>query len=199
MTETRRRGAELKKAIFQATREILSKDGIEQLSFATIAERAGTSKPVLYRRWRSPLELAIAAIQDQIVAENHGRLDELELTGTTLTEDLSQVLKRYIVSIDTFNQAAVITWFQHVDQPSNPEVQALLESVKDIDAHAIDRVCQRAQKRGELKAGTLPNELKLLPFDWLRYRAFTNEPITDATLKFLIDDLLVPAYYHVLG
>ena len=38
-----------------------------------------------------------------------------------------------------------------------------------------------------------------MPFDWLRYRAFANEPITDATLHLLVDDLLVPAYQHALG
>ncbi|WQH18808.1 helix-turn-helix domain-containing protein [Lactiplantibacillus plantarum] len=94
MTKTRRRGAELENAIYQAARDILNQDGLEQLTFANVAEQAGTSKPVIYRRWRSPLELAIAAIQDQIITENHGQLDEVSLTGQTLSEDLFQVLKR---------------------------------------------------------------------------------------------------------
>ncbi|WHQ55014.1 TetR/AcrR family transcriptional regulator [Lactiplantibacillus plantarum] len=199
MTKTRRRGAELENAIYQAARDILNQDGLEQLTFANVAEQAGTSKPVIYRRWRSPLELAIAAIQDQIITENHGQLDEVSLTGQTLSEDLFQVLKRFTVSINTFNQALVITWFHHLDQQANPEVKDLLNAVKKIDAHAIERVCQRAQQRGELRTGTLSCDLQLMPFDCLRYRAFANEPITDATLHLLVDDLLVPAYQHALG
>ena len=123
----------------------------------------------------------------------------LVLTGQTLSEDLFQVLKRFTVSINTFNQALVITWFHHLDQQANPEVKDLLNAVKKIDAHAIERVCQRAQQRGELRTGTLSCDLQLMPFDWLRYRAFANEPITDATLHLLVDDLLVPAYQHALG
>ncbi|MFT8606636.1 MAG: TetR/AcrR family transcriptional regulator [Liquorilactobacillus ghanensis] len=199
MTKTRRRGTELEAAIYQATRDILNQDGLEQLTFANVAERAGTSKPVIYRRWRSPFELAIAAIRDQIITENHGQLDEVVLTGQSLADDLFQVFERFTVSIDTFNQALVIAWFRHSDQQNNPEVKDLLNSVKQIDAHAIERVCQRAQKRGELQAGTLPRDLQLMPFDWLRYRVFANEPVTDKTLHLLIDDFLVPAYQHALG
>ena len=99
MTKTRRRGAELEAAIYQATRDILSQDGLTQLTFANVAELAGTSKPVIYRRWNSPLELALMAIQDKIKLDNHGQLDQLQLTGNNLSEDLFQTFKRLTVSI----------------------------------------------------------------------------------------------------
>ncbi|MDQ7766345.1 ABC transporter ATP-binding protein [Lactiplantibacillus plantarum] len=40
MTKTRRRGAELENAIYQAARDILNQDGLEQLTFANVAEQA---------------------------------------------------------------------------------------------------------------------------------------------------------------
>ncbi|MCP0887148.1 TetR/AcrR family transcriptional regulator [Ligilactobacillus sp. WILCCON 0076] len=199
MTKTRRRGAELDTAIYQATRDILNQNGLDQLTFANVAERAGTSKPVIYRRWSSPLELAIEAIQDQIITENHGKLDEIVLTGTSLSEDLFQVFKRFTTSINTFNQAQVITWVQHFNQQNTPEIAKMINDAKQIDTNIIKQVCQRAQKRGELRSGTLSHELQIMPFDWLRYRAFANEPITDTILQLLVDELLVPAYQRALG
>lgn len=198
MTKTRRRGAELEAAIYQATRDILAQDGFTRLTFANVAELAGTSKPVIYRRWNSPLELALTAIQDKIKSDNHGQLDELQLTGHNLSEDLFQIVTRFTVSIDAFNQAFVITWFRNLTDADSEQVQKLLHSVKTIDAHAIDHAVQRAQERGELALGDLSMDLKLMPFDWLRYRIFAGESINESVLKLLVDDLLVPAYQHAL-
>ncbi|MBS0937744.1 TetR/AcrR family transcriptional regulator [Lactiplantibacillus plantarum] len=198
MTKTRRRGAELEAAIYQATRDILAQDGFTKLTFANVADLAGTSKPVIYRRWNSPLELALTAIQDKIKSDNHGQLDELQLTGRNLSEDLFQIVTRFTVSIDTFNQAFVITWFRNLTDADSEQVQKLLHSVKTIDAHAIDRAIQRAQERGELALGELSMDLKLMPFDWLRYRIFAGESIDEPVLRLLVDDLLVPAYQHAL-
>jgi len=199
MTKTRRRGAELEAAIYQATRDILAQDGLTKLTFANVAELAGTSKPVIYRRWNSPLELALTAIQDKIKSDNHGQLDELKLTGQTLDEDLFQVLERFTVSIDTFKQAFVMTWFHNLNNTDSEQLQKLLNSVKTIDANAIERAIKRAQERGELATGDLPMDLKLMPFDWLRYRIFANEPIDESLLHLLVTDLLLPAYQHALA
>ncbi|MDN5951451.1 MAG: TetR/AcrR family transcriptional regulator, partial [Loigolactobacillus coryniformis] len=102
MGKTRRRGVVLEAAIYQAVREIIDQDGIEAVTFQKVAAAAGTSKPVIYRRWDTPFELAIAAIQDKIRQDNQGRTDELVLTGTNLREDLLQVLQRFLISVNTF-------------------------------------------------------------------------------------------------
>jgi AcrR family transcriptional regulator len=44
-------------AILQATTELLVEIGYSSLTMAAIAERAGTTKPALYRRWSSKAEL----------------------------------------------------------------------------------------------------------------------------------------------
>lgn len=44
-------------AILQATAELLAETGYSNLSMAAIAERAGTTKTALYRRWPSKAEL----------------------------------------------------------------------------------------------------------------------------------------------
>ena len=60
----RPRDAEIDKAVLEATRHHLAVHGLSGLSFAAIAEEAGTTRPALYRRWPTKLALAVAAVID---------------------------------------------------------------------------------------------------------------------------------------
>ena len=60
-TRTRRRGAELEQAILDAAWAELCEVGYTALTIEAVAKRAGTSKPVIYRRWPSRAHLVIAA------------------------------------------------------------------------------------------------------------------------------------------
>ena len=53
--QTRRRGAELEQAILDAAWEQLIAEGYEHFTIDTVAARAQTSKPVLYRRWKTQI------------------------------------------------------------------------------------------------------------------------------------------------
>ncbi len=198
MTQTRRRGAALEAAIYLATREILAEDGLAGLTFPKVADRANTSKPVIYRRWDSPFALAIAALQDKIKRENNGRTDEIKLTGRTLAEDLTQVLKRFTVSMKTFDESYLGSLMGGLNKEQGAAIQRMIAEGNAIDINAIDRVVKRAQDRDELGAGTLPDQVKLLPFDLLRYHLFVNQEFSDAELASVIDDVLLPAYHHAL-
>ncbi|HKB49683.1 MAG TPA: helix-turn-helix domain-containing protein, partial [Ktedonobacterales bacterium] len=61
----RRRGATLERAILHATWEELVAVGYANLTMERVAAHAGTSRAVLYRRWRSRPELVLAAIRQQ--------------------------------------------------------------------------------------------------------------------------------------
>lgn len=58
----RPRDAELDEAILDATRTILSESGTDGVTFAAVAERAGTTRPALYRRFDDVDALVVAAI-----------------------------------------------------------------------------------------------------------------------------------------
>ena len=49
-------------AVLQATRELLEEAGYLQLTIAAIAERAGTNKPAIYRRWPTKAHLVHEAV-----------------------------------------------------------------------------------------------------------------------------------------
>ncbi|GEO67606.1 TetR/AcrR family transcriptional regulator [Levilactobacillus spicheri] len=199
MTQTRRRGADLEQAVYQATREILNTEGLSQLTFAKVAAKAQTSKPVIYRHWETPFSLALLAIQDKIKADNHGQLDQVVLTGESLAADLLLVTQRFTASMDAFGKTFMESWFEGVSHDDSAQLKQMLAKVRKIDLNAIDRVLERAVTRGELTGTDLPEKLKLLPFEWLRYRMLAKESIGSAELRLLVDDILVPTYLHRLG
>ena len=66
MPPTRRRGADLERALHQAILDETAAVGYDAATVEGFAARAGTSKPVLYRRWPTKFEMVLAAIADKI-------------------------------------------------------------------------------------------------------------------------------------
>src|ERR1700743_3382599 len=60
---TRRRGAALEAAILDAAWNVLETDGWGGFTFSGVADRAHSSKPVLYRRWRNREDLLRATLR----------------------------------------------------------------------------------------------------------------------------------------
>ncbi|MDN6968384.1 TetR/AcrR family transcriptional regulator [Oenococcus sp. UCMA 17063] len=193
MTKQRRRGKELEKDIYIATRDIINGAGFRALTFEQVAKKAATSKSVIYRRWKTPFELAIAALQDKIHRDNHGKVDEIVLTGQSLREDLFQVLHRFLISVDVIGKSFIREILAGPDS-YNVSLAKIISGNSKVDIYAINRVLQRAFDRGEKVRKDLPDELKLLPFDWLRYRVFVQESIDEQALELLVNDIILPIY-----
>src|ERR1700722_2444120 len=81
---TRRRGATLEHALLDAAWEELQASGYSKLTMERVAERAGTSRAVIYRRWRSRVELVIAAMRYQQPVVAGSSLDTGSLRGDVL-------------------------------------------------------------------------------------------------------------------
>lgn len=84
----RRRGAALEEAILRAAAEVLTESGYAGLTMDKVAERAGTNKNALYRRWRNRAALGLAAYRR--LAVHDPRLPD---TGT-LRGDALELLRR---------------------------------------------------------------------------------------------------------
>ena len=59
----RRHGQELESALLTAALDELVKVGYARLTMESVARRAGTSEPVLYRRWPNKDQLVLAAME----------------------------------------------------------------------------------------------------------------------------------------
>lgn len=198
MVNTRRRGAELEKAIYKSTLEILKTKGFVNLNFGNVSQLANTSKSVLYRRWDNAFELAFSAIKYKIKIDNNGQMDETLWTGNSLEEDFVQLLNRFIISINTFDVYSAGEIFLEASQQQRTALQNILDEGINIDIKSIDQILKRAKERGEIKSVILEKQIKLLPFDWIRYQILIRGSLTNKEITVLIKDVLLPIYLNAL-
>src|SRR5262245_1738592 len=81
---TRRRGAELERAILRAVADELAEHGYASLTMDRVAARAGTSKNVIYRRWSSRAALSVAAYRRLLPTDPEDTPDTGDLRSDAL-------------------------------------------------------------------------------------------------------------------
>ena len=176
----RRRGAALEDALLQAAWDEVCEVGYANLTMDGVAERAGTSKAVLYRRWPKRVDLVIAAYRRHVGSI----VDNIPDTGD-LREDLLTVLRQvrqhyFDVGPDIIH--GVIS--ERHDIPS--EVSTVMPEV-------MMTVLNRAADRGEIRLGRITPRMAAVPGDLLRHQLLVaGAPATDAVLAELVDDIFLP-------
>ncbi|MFH0349132.1 hypothetical protein ACG92U_02490 [Leuconostoc citreum] len=75
----------------------------------------------------------------------------------------------------------------------------MLDEGIEIDIRAIEQILQRAQARGEIKYVNLKEEIKLLPFDWIRYQILIRGSLEQKDVQIIIEDVLLPTYLSALN
>jgi AcrR family transcriptional regulator len=185
--KTRRRGPELEQAILDAAWAELGEVGYTALTIEAVAKRAGTSKPVIYRRWQSRAALVIAAW-----AGRQPIVPSIPDTGS-LRADLvwlfQRIAKRANNMMSETIAGVMAEAFKH------PEVVTLLkERLDSKPMHAsVLTIVDNAMARGELRAAHLPNRVLRLPLDMVRAEAMLcGAPVTDETLEAMVDEVYIP-------
>jgi AcrR family transcriptional regulator len=186
-TRTRRRGAELEQAILEAAWAELGEHGYTALTIEAVAKRAGTSKPVIYRRWPSRAHLVIAAWARQRPVQSAspdlGSLRaDLHWLFTRIADRASSMMSETIAGV-------MAEAFKH------PEVQALLRERMDSAplTRSLTRVVDNAVARGELPPVRLPDRVLRLPLDLIRAEAILcGSPVPDETVDELVDEVYLP-------
>src|ERR1700739_1795042 len=99
---TRRRGKDLEKAIFEIVLRELAETGYVNFSIERVAARAGTSKPVIYRRWPTRAQLVYAALR----ASRPVLASEAPDTGT-VRGDLMVILRGVSEMVDELSPEVI--------------------------------------------------------------------------------------------
>lgn len=164
----RRRGANLEEALLDAAWQELTQRGYAGFTMEGVAERAGTSRPVLARRWAGKAEITIAAIRRQ--REKHP-LDVPDRGA--VREELLELLER--ASDRAIAIAIVFTLFSSdffQDTRSTP--QDLRAAVIRGGAETTAEILDRAVKRGEIDPDKLIPPVTTLLGDLFRGYAIMN-------------------------
>jgi AcrR family transcriptional regulator len=186
-TKSRRRGAELEQAILDATWAELNEVGYTALTIEAVAKRAGTSKPVIYRRWPQRAALVVAAWAGRQPIEP--TIPDLG----SLRADVLWMFTRIALRMDSMMSEAMAGVMAEAFK--HPEVQAQLRNRLDSApiTNAMWMITDRAVARGELKPLHLPPRVARLPADLVRSEAIlVGTPVLEETLASMVDDVYLP-------
>ncbi|MBL4930575.1 TetR/AcrR family transcriptional regulator [Clostridium paridis] len=192
MKKTRRRGKELEEAILNSTWKLLKEQGYENLTMDSIAENAGTTKTVLYRRWNGKAELIIAAAKLN--------LPDLKLTvpnSGNLRNDLLELFSPSATIIESLGSDTVLGILR--DQMQKVSFIDILSkiSVQNAISQMLEQLFTYAHERKEIDKTKLTNTTKILPI-YLFINALLIGDLNENTLVHMIDDILLPTYQHTL-
>ncbi|MFT4212258.1 MAG: TetR/AcrR family transcriptional regulator [Microbacterium sp.] len=185
---TRRRGAELENAILAAAWDVLSEQGYAGFTYEAIAARAGTSRPVLYRRWQRREDLLIATI----VWARETSPVEVPDTGSIREDTI-----RYLRSADAARAwmvALASVRLAEYFRETGTTFSDLRERILPADMRpTLEVIAARAVERGEIPDRPRPARVLSLPFDLLRHEMLmTQRPVADGVITAIVDDIWLP-------
>lgn len=185
---TRRRGAALEAAILDAAWEVLVEQGYHAFTYEAVAARAGTSRPVLYRRWATRDAMARAALtrywrQRPLVVPDTGSLreDAITMLRGVVAGRFDLMMLVAVRLIDYFRESG--TSFDDLREgfraPGEPTV--------------FDRIVTQAVARGDLPDVPRAQRVIDLPFHLLREEMLmTMKPASDEVIEEIVDDVWLP-------
>ncbi len=196
----RRRGAVLEQALLDAAWEELKEVGYYNLTFDSVAARAGTSKAVLYRRWANRLELTQAAMRAHRPLISGKTPDTGSLRGDVIAllegmmmgiNDLQPDIV-WGVLMDAINDDARRAYIRET-LTNDAQRTFLQRRVRETNVAAMTAVLKQAEARGEVTVDAIPLRVITLPFDLARHELLlTGRPLTHEAIIETVDEIFLP-------
>jgi len=184
--QRRRRGAELEAALLDATWQELLDKGYGAMTYEAVAERAQTSRAVLYRRWPRKHDLALAAVA-RVLADEPTQAPD---TGS-LREDVISLLH----GANDARARIAVQLASRLDS-SDDDVLTLADLRDAIARRTQDRmgeILERARARGEISTTDLPRRVKYVPFALLGYYVLITQKAAPAEeITQIVDEVFLP-------
>jgi AcrR family transcriptional regulator len=171
----RRHGEALERALLDAAWDELVEGGYGAFTMDAVAVRAGTSRPVLYRRWPDKHDLVRAAVAHAVDRDVIAVPDTGSLRGDTIA-----LMK--IANETRAGLAAVVTvhlggFYQETG--SSPRV--------------LDTILDRAAARGEICRDQVSERMASLPFALLLVEfVMTLKPVPASVIEEIVDTVFLP-------
>lgn len=183
----RRRGAELEDALLEAAWAELGEHGYGALTIDAVAQRAGTSRTVVYRRWATKVELVEAAVRWV------GRRNPVSIPDAgSLREDVL-ALMRHTNESRIGLMALLIVYLGGYFQETGTTPYDLRRLVLDSGPTGLDEIVRRAADRGEIDPSRLTPRVLALASDLFRHEAIMRlGPVPDDVLVSIVDDIYLP-------
>jgi len=183
----RRRGAELEEALLDAAWEVLLAGGYGAFTIDAVAERAHTSRPVVYRRWPTREDLVLAAIRHRGMEDAAPVPDTGSLRGDVIA--LLDYANKHRVDMAVVISVQLGAYFAETGKAPADLRRELLRG----RPLAMDTIVRRAVERGEIDPQRATPRLLALPFDLCRQEMLmTLTAIPDEVIREIVDDVFLP-------
>ncbi|MEP6482409.1 MAG: TetR/AcrR family transcriptional regulator [Rhodoglobus sp.] len=187
LKETRRRGSELENAILDAAWLELTENGYAAFTFESVAARAETSRPVLYRRWADRGELMLAAMdRAQVLAPV-----EVPDTGDLRT-DVVTLLRRINDARAGF--AAVLSaQLGEYYRETGTSLADVRNMLLKRPGNSMTLILDRAAARGQLDRSKITPRVLELPSALMRHELLmTLRPVSPEVIDEIVDEIWFP-------
>ena len=175
----------LEAAIFKVVLRELAEVGYVDFSIERVAAGAGTSKPVIYRRWPTRARLVYAALR----AKQPGLSFEAPDTGT-VRGDVMLILHRVSEMVDEISPEVLFGLIAELLHESD---SSLFAEVHERNAKVMTEILTRGVGRGEIAAEKLTPRLAALPFDLVRHQLVVlQQPLSEQDIEEIIDRIFLP-------
>ncbi len=183
----RRRGADLEAAILDSVWAELTESGYVNLTMEAVATRAGTSRPVLNRRWSNRAELALAAIHQQLVKHPMG------VTASGAVRDELLALMNQFATRAGALAANILVIFGEYSAATGSSPEAIRAQLASRETDALAAVLARAVARGEIDAAKLKPPVSTLLIDLFRHHVIMNLAAPGPELtRAWVDEVFLP-------
>lgn len=160
--------------------------GYADLTFEAVAARAGTSRSVVYRRWSTRRDLALAALRHRTAGDPAPAPDTGSLRGDLL-EILHAMTRRTDVMVLLGVQMGDFYWETGIAP------YALREHWLGGGGAAVVEVVRRAERRGEVDPSRVTPRTVRLAADLLRQEVTTTLRAPSAqAVTAIVDEVVVP-------
>lgn len=180
----RPRSDRVHRAILDAARELLIRDGFTRLRLEHVAAAAGVGKATIYRRWPTKEDLAQALLQD--LASPHIAIDDV---GDTRAEMLAAVTNPMRAITDTnFGPVILALMSQIAGNPKlgDPFRQTVVQARRD----AVAEMIARGIARGDLCPDADPDVATELLVGPVYFRLVFGGKLDDEFADTIVDNVM---------
>jgi AcrR family transcriptional regulator len=180
-----RRGDEREQEILRVAFELLAEVGYESLRLDAVAARARASKATLYRHWPSKARLVGDAIRTC-----KGASAPPPDTGS-LRGDLFAWFTELAES--TTGEEGPLLAGLVMAMRTDPELAAEMRAMRSSKAPYAQIICDRAEERGELRAGYQVDLIdEIVPGQLFMHSFARGGPLDEEFIAHLVDDIIIP-------
>lgn len=185
----RRRGQELEEAILAAGWAQLVEGGYNAFTIDAVAERAGTSRSVIYRRWPDRNELLDATLTYGL---NQGRATTPPDTGS-LRGDIIESLRRSNMSRAAIAPLMSVFMGAYYADSGRTFADIRERALGQRAAGSLDIILDRAIERGEADPAKLTPRVRSVAVDLYRHDLLmTAAALSDDAIEEIVDEVFLP-------